>query len=274
VRLTRKKRAAVLGCGPAGLFAAHGLIRNGWDVQIYSKKRPSRLFGAQYLHAPIDFLSPMDEEPTQIDYRLEGTVEGYREKVYGPNAPHIMVSPQSLVGQHHAWDIRAAYEYAWKLYEGLVTDVVMLPQMLAEPLVSDVSVHLVVNSIPARSMCLRPDSHQFHSTQVWAMGDAPEFGQTVPIEVERDTVVCNGSRDTGWYRASNVFGHKTVEWPGGRKPPLPGVAAVEKPLYKSCDCWTRPGDLPRGTRYLAVGRYGAWSKNILSHHAYEMAVAQ
>jgi hypothetical protein len=93
------------------------------------------------------------------------------------------------------------------------------------------------------------------------MGDAPERGQVVPIDIPEDTVLCNGSRDVGYYRAARVFGHSSVEWPGARpKPPLSGVVIFSKPLTTSCTCWE--GEI------LRVGRYGTWTKGVLSHQAY------
>lgn len=280
--LRRNKNAAVLGCGPAGLFAAHALIRNGWRVRIYSRKRVSDMYGAQYLHAPIPGLSA--SRPVTLRYDLVGTVDDYREKVYGPSPEQILVSPQALESEHPAWDIREAYLAAWDRYADLITDTEVSPAFLGvgdwgtnvespSMLFLD-NFNLIVSTIPAKQMCFRPEGHRFHSTFVYAKGEAPDRGQFVDLDIPANTVICNGSRDTGWYRASNVFGHKTIEWPGRRKPPVSGVASVEKPLYSDCSCWIRPGDLPRGTRYLPLGRYGAWSKNQLSHHAFEIAARQ
>lgn len=281
MRFTRRAgRAAVLGCGPAGLFAAHGLIQNGWDVTIFSKKRKSHMFGAQYLHAPIPGLTPEDAEAVNIKYVLVGEVDDYREKVYGVN--QVATSVELLGQEHQAWDIRQAYDAAWELYADRIEDVTLDHSMLgvhkvnAGPpsprnIIDLARFTHVVSSVPLPSLCYQPDAHQFHAVKVWAMGDAPERGQYVPYHPARDNVVeCNGERDTGWYRAARVFGYSTVEWPGGRKPPLPSVAEVTKPLWSDCNCY-RDGVFPK--TFVPVGRYGQWLKGVLTHHAYATAVS-
>lgn len=272
------KRALVLGCGPAGLFAAHALVGNGWAVEIYSKSRKSHMFGAQYLHAPIPGLTQEDAEPVNLTYRLTGDLDGYRQKVYGLN--EVATSPELLDKEHLAWDIREAYDAAWERYGPLVNDKQVTPEFLGMHNFSDASAEswksdqlvmgafdLVVNTIPLPALCYQ--RHQFHSVMVWAMGDAPSHGQYVPYRPRPNTVECNGLPDTGWYRAANVFDHATMEWPWGKKPPLPGVAEVTKPLYSTCDCYQHEYPVP----FINLGRYGAWRKGILSHHAYTSAAA-
>lgn len=270
----KPKHAAVLGCGPAGLFAAHGLVEAGWDVWIYSKKRKSHLYGAQYLHAPIPGLTPPGD-PIRIKYQLEGSVDGYREKIYG--AMPVKVSPEALEMEHDAWDLRATYDAAWERYSGDITQLVLSPHVLRggelsspgdPPPLNEIGFNLIVNTIPAPILCYQPDVHQFHAARVWAYGDAPDRGQFAPYRPADGAVECNGTRDTGWYRASNIFDHVTVEWPVDRKPPLPGVAEVTKPIYTDCNCY-RDGTFP--VRFVPLGRYGQWSKGVLTHHAYTQA---
>lgn len=271
MRLRREKRAAVLGCGPAGLFATHALMENGWDVNIYSKKRKSHMFGAQYLHMPIPDL--MKDDPVEIAYRLTGTPDEYRRKVYGSNG--VTTSVEALGKTHLGWNIREAYDNAWERYAHLVIDANVTPSFLGAPQLSSEPIALdtrkfdvVISSIPLPDLCYQRDRHQFHSASIWAMGDAPGRGQYAPYRPPANTVECNGTRDVGWYRASTVFDYTTVEWPGNRKPPLPGVAEVVKPLYADCTCY-RGREL--GFKFMPVGRYGQWSKGVLSHNAYTQA---
>lgn len=249
------KRAAVLGCGPAGLFAAHAFIEAGWDVRIFSNKRRSEMFGAQYLHRPIPGLLA---HKTLVRYRLTGTADGYRRKVYGDGS-QLPVSPEELAGEHMAWDIRAAYYDAWDRYADLIEHTPAITNEVAGEIVR-AAFHRVVSSLPAPAVCV--GGHQFYAQQVWAVGDAPERGVFCPVPCQRDVVECNGDPDVGWYRVSNVFGYRTAEWPDSRKPPVDGLAAVSKPLYTDCSC------LPDVVR---VGRYGTWTKGVLSHEAYETA---
>lgn len=251
--------AAILGCGPSGLFAAHALVEKGWDVMIFSKKRRSEMFGAQYLHKPIPGLS--DGEPRTINYRLNGTAAEYREKVYGRRSG-ITVSPEEYQGQHLAWDIRQAYYDAWSLYVDRIVHLEDITNEHVWSLAESKEFDRVISTIPAPNLC-GDDRHVFDSQTVWAVGDAPERGIFCPVPVAPFEVICDGTRDTGWYRAANVFGYKTAEWMGERKPPIEGVARIEKPISTDCNCM--PG-------VLRLGRYGEWRKGVLAHDAYTKAV--
>lgn len=251
--------AAILGCGPTGLFAAHALAQLGHQVTIYSRKRRSEMFGAQYLHKPIPGLSTSD--PITIDYRLQGTADGYRDKVYSGQDVES-VSPESLVGQHQAWDIREAYYKAWAMYSSLIIDVQSIdPRWVRNELVWRQH-HVVMSSIPAKSLCY-DRTHEFNSTHVLAMGDAPERGRWVPdwFECPESTVICNGDPQVAWYRQSRIYGYGTVEWPASAILNEDHPAArVEKPISTDCDCF--------GYSIVRLGRYGKWQKGYLSHQAY------
>lgn len=255
-----KARVLVLGCGPSGLIAAHAA---SWhlnaEVKIVSVKRPSQLFGCQYLHEDIPGIPTRG--PESVSYELRGTIEGYRKKVYGSLTPPV--SPQQLAGEHLAWDLRRAYTRLWDMYEeSVVIDAKLAPTDIV-PLLNDFMPDACISSLPAPVLCQRGSGeHTFTSVPCWAIGDAPELGQMVPIApVEDFTVVCNGESEISWYRVCKVFGYSTVEWPGHkRKPPLSGVMPFNKPLSTDCDC------MPS---ILRVGRYGRWSKGVLSHEAYK-----
>jgi hypothetical protein len=250
-------RVLVLGCGPAGLIAAYAAQREfGAKVKILSVKRPSQLFGCQYLHEPIPGISDEDQWH-DMTYTLEGDAEDYRRKVYGSLTPPV--SPQHLAGNHRAWDLRVAYARLWEMFEPSITDLRLTPEMIV-PMLSDIMPDVVISSLPAPVLCQVGEQHTFTSVKCWAIGDAPELGQSVHITCQPFHVVCNGLPDTGWYRLSNCFGYGTVEWPGHRKrPPLEGVVEFSKPLITNCDC------MPS---ILRVGRYGMWRKGVLSHEAY------
>lgn len=264
MNLLRRKRnrpflVKILGAGPAGLFAAQAVYDMGGVVQLYARGRRSDLYGAQYLHAKIPGLDCGDR--AEVQYILKGTPEGYRRKVYGPDAS-LEVSPDTLAPIHDAWDIRSAYGHAWLKFSGLIQEVDLKPQALAG-IGNDVAADLVVWSIPLASQCIA--KHSFASESIWAQGDAPELGRYCSVSVDPWTVLVNGEDSPRWYRASNVFGHRTAEWPFMPKPPVNGVALVEKPIATNCDCWLKLG----GTPVLRVGRFGRWTKGELSHQAYE-----
>ena len=255
---------AIFGCGPSGLFAAWAAIQSGAKrITIISKKRRSELFGAQYLHMPIPGI---DAESTEIEYRLVGTEENYRQRVYGDNyfGP---TSVDEFAGFQEAWDIRETYNRLYDRFESYIAPVqggldgAGLRKMLSDPLKG---YDLIFSTIPLPSICMNPSVHKFRAQRIWAIGDAPERGQHCPVPCDKNRIICNGlPQDPGepdWYRVSNVFGHTTAEWPAWFYPNETVPAAeVRKLISTTCDCHPE---------LRLLGRYGRWEKGILAHQSY------
>jgi hypothetical protein len=253
----RKKmygKALILGCGPAGLFAAHAFEQAGWSITIVSKFSKGRPSGCQYLHQPIPGLT---EERTEVDYVLHGDATEYAKKVYGDPLLAGCVSAVTLQGRHPAWNLRRAYDCAWGRLHRFVRHADLPNQDAVANLIAIMKPDITVSSIPAPLLC--GCGHTFNSKKVWVAGDDPTSGRLIPFAAMPDTVVCNGDPNVGWYRKANVFGHTTIEWPIGNKPPVSYVSAIEKPVSNNCNCL--PG-------VIRVGRYGRWQKGALAHEAY------
>lgn len=261
--MSRCKRVVVLGCGPAGLFAAQAATSMGYDVEIISKLRRSEMFGAQYLHTSIPGLTD-DQHQFNVEYRLEGDLEEYLHKVYGATIPDPgKITKETLVGIYPAWDIRAAYHKAFDLFG---RDVVNHEINL------DTIIHLmgsrpalIISTIPAPSICRAPELHAFETRDIWAIGDAPERGVFAPrFSTEPNVILYDGTPYRGWYRASNIAGYYAVEWPEQNKPPISDAAVVRKPVKTTCDCWVGL----RRAKFMRLGRYGAWNRAGHTHQAY------
>ena len=251
------KKIIVLGCGPAGLVAAWAARQMESAVLIFAKKRKSHMYGAQYLHWPIPGVPAGNSQ--KIQYLMRGDEAGYRAKVYGSKWDGT-VSPEDLSEEHLAWDIRVTYDELWDRFGFQVID-----QEIGAPTIKLIQEEyhpdLIVSTIPAPSICLM--NHQFVSQDIKAAGEAPDLGIKLPYQCPENTVICNGDPEVSWYRVSNIFGHKTVEWPEWVNPPIPSTAVVQKPLRHDCTCYPE---------VLRVGRYGAWRKGYLVHHVYDDVV--
>lgn len=255
----------VLGSGPAGLMAIEAISRAVRERGAYKTVMAvtalgdkSPLYGAQYLHKPIPGIT--EDAGRMIRYALQGTIDGYRRKVYGATWDGT-VSPEDLEETHRGWDLRAAYDRLWDLHSDMINpgrvDAAWVRQVIYDE-------WYVINTIPLQALCYQ--QHGFQAREIIAAGDAPELGIKVPYYCPADNVMLNGLDEPAWYRMSSIFGHTTVEWPSEVSPPVPTAAKVLKPLRHKCDCW--PPD-----RFIGVGRYGSWRKGVLTHHAYEEVLA-
>jgi hypothetical protein len=253
-------KVAILGCGPAGLVAAHTAIGLGHKVTIFTNRViPSRLMGCQYLHAPITGYG--DVPSVRVSYRLNGTPEGYRAKVYGPDWDG-KVSPEDFIGQHDAWDIRETYRRLW--WDLFVRgDIPIVVHDVKQGNVGPAEWNdKIISSIPATALCL--SGHLFRSHAIYAAGDKSHNGSKV------NEIICDGTAGTDWYRKANVFGYETTEWPAQlfEHETNAGVLAqiqafppkwsvrVTKPLSTECTCHPE---------VIRVGRYGSWAKSVLVH---------
>lgn len=257
------KRVVVLGCGPAGLFAAHAAKRKGCDVFIISKKRRSEMYGAQYLHSEIPGLTT-GSNPFTVEYRLDGELDDYLAKVYGPEVPNRKgITKDSLVGVYPAWNIRKAYHRAWDMYHSDIVPMELSADHIPK-IIGHYRPHVLISTIPATSICAEP-GHAFDTRRIWAIGDAPERGVFAPRpSVEPNVIHYNAEPSPAWYRASLISGYAAVEWPEDSRPPLDDVAEVLKPVSTTCDCWL--GN--RKVKTVRLGRYGAWNRLGHSHQAY------
>jgi hypothetical protein len=259
----RKRVAVVLGAGPAGLLAAHAAERRGMEVNVFTAPdgeggpKKSELHGCQYLHAHIPGVESLNWHGQYVQYQIEGGVEQYRRKVYG-EAWNGTVSPDEFgpEGGHLAWDLRKLYDELWERWLPRIIPMEVTPTLAQK--IADVRGQLTFSTIPARSLCLRPGEHHFLTQDVWAMGTRSDGTPDLPYLAPNMTVLCNGNDAPRWYRAATVFGHSTLEWPDGPKPPISGVARVQKPLGTDCNCH----------RWYRLGRYGRWAKGVLVHEAY------
>lgn len=261
-------KVLVLGSGPAGLIACHTAALRGAGVLVYSRGQKSPLYGCQYLHRPIPGMTTA--EPVQVSYVLHGTTDGYRDRVYGLQTQPIAVSPETLTSEHLAWDIRQTYDALWETY-GRFVQTIDFNLRAPQGLIAELDPDVVVSTIPANVLC-RNSSHRFATEEIWAIGDAPDLGQSSPIRPDSEnTVVCNGEpfgEGASWYRTSCIFGYATTEWPGRiKKPPFPGVARVQKPLSTNCDC-EKYSTAP----IFKAGRYGLWRKGVLADSAMEATI--
>jgi hypothetical protein len=201
-----------------------------------------------------------------VHYELVGDPKGYRKKVYGA-VEDIAVSPELLETHHTAWDIRRAYDLLWDQFKESIIDYFFSTGSwlrLKDQLKEDG--WTIVSSLPAPVLCLKPGNHDFLSTPIWAMGDAPPLGRMaeVPVKLEDGTIRCSGRPEDPWYRISRVFGHSTVEWPENITAPPGGASLVRKPTYTNCDC---------NRNVIRVGRFGAWEKGLLSHSAFHVGIS-
>jgi hypothetical protein len=254
-------RVAILGCGPAGLVAAHAVVSSGHDieVEVFSRRVKSPIYGAQYLHAPIP---GMTEQPARrLHVVHHGTPEEYRTKVYGEDSD-VAVSHSTFPEWVDAWDLRATYDNLWREYSWRVRNVADIRPEFVRQLRDSDQYDAIISTVPAPALCYQKDKHTFHYQRVWAAGDAPTLGIRAPQvkHALRGAMIYDGRPNVPWYRVCNVWDHTTVEWPYSNTLPTLHAATVRKPISTDCDCFPT---------VLKLGRYGEWGKKILVHHVYQ-----
>lgn len=241
-------RVLVFGCGPAGLIATHSAVLSGHDVTVLSRKEKSFIGGAQYLHEPIPEITKPDPDGI-IQVEMWGSEGGYAEKVYGDKMAETSWRDFAPGGLVLAWDLRKTYDTLWRMYEGKVVNMDLTSDRIRD---SVNGADLVISSIPAKSLCIRRDIHQFQKQKVLISHRAGR------LDGDGNTIIYNGDPEYPWYRWSTIFGVQ-----GGYEYPVGEIVAdakvISKPLKTNCTCWKQ---------IVRVGRYGRWEKRALTHHAF------
>jgi hypothetical protein len=243
-------RVCVIGCGPAGLFAAEACRVLGAEYRILSPKpEPSIITGAQYLHRPIPSLTSPDPDG-MIRFEKMGSRDGYAMKVYGNMA--MPVSWDTFdEGVYPYWSLREVYARAWTLHDAVIFDQAVQPEDIAG---LQTQYDLIINTAPLKALCLQ--GHDFTSQSVFITAPQELYGK------RENKIVYNGLRAVGWYRWSLINGISCYEFPKSPNSQQIKTHEIKKPLANFCDCHPR---------MLRVGRYGEWKKGKLTHHAYEEA---
>lgn len=246
------KSVVILGCGPAGLFAAQACELSGIVPVIISQKKQSIIYGAQYLHHPIPGLVGKDDT-FLVHTMRNGTSEGYAERVYG-DAQRV-TSWDILQPVTPAWELRAAYQRAWEKFEPVIVDQPVDANDVGE---LSATFDLVISTIPRWTICRNPQ-HRFPSRAImvrpkveFEIGGAPD-----------NYVIYNGTPEGIWYRCSSIRGYESTE--AIAHPSLVGQGwdIGFKIMDTNCDC------------HLGVvhcGRMGRWQSGILTHDAFFSAV--
>lgn len=242
------KKVAILGTGPAAMFAAHAASAFPVEITILGPKTPSVLRGAQYLHKHVPGITDPQCD-FWVDYMKLGTIDGYSQKVYGEQRPDVSwnLYPD---GQHPAWDLRLAYRTAYSMYHKLIVPVHLKPEDISA---IDQDYDLVISTIPLP--VLVGNWAWFNYQEVWITSWECDAAEPAVI-------VYNGMLDGGWYRYSQIQGWAALE--RSFNPNDGQAVAVKKPLGYDESRALVPLD------WLLVGRYGAWNKKALAHDSYKL----
>lgn len=235
---------AVLGCGPAGLLAAHAAVLAGREPLIWAPGgTPSPPAPGVFLHRSIPVLSPAKPD-AMVYFRKIGSEAVYARKVYGKVVPTSWTKFDN--GPCPAWALGPVYQTLWELYGDLVQ-----PRTVKGTDIADIvaSYRLVINTAPLERLCI--GEHSFPRRDTWYVGKTPSW-------IRYNEMVYNGMEFTPWFRASNFFGRELTEFATDPGHAFRGM----KVQPTDCDC--HPG-------MLRVGRWGSWQPGVLLHHAYEEA---
>lgn len=262
---------AILGCGPAGLLAAEAVSVSGHTPVILSRKVPSAIFGAQFLHREIPGITAVEPDFT-IDVIKSGTEQGYAFNTYGRSDAPVSWGAYSEDRPMVGWDLKKAYATLWDKFRNDIFHTEIDAQVIAH--LSE-NYPIMYSTVPMDRICRR--HHEFKAQKIWVWhGPGDNLIEGVN---DGNYLYYNGLTPQGsdypmdmfgppWYRFSQLNQYQAWEY---SSPPASGafppgdqqLSEGIKPLSNNCDCYS---DLRR------VGRFGRWEKGQLTHHAYEQVL--
>lgn len=113
------REVAIIGCGPAGLLAAHAAVLCDYAPTVLAARvEPSPTAPAVFIHRPIPDLCSAEPDAV-VRFVKRGTSHGYAQKVYGD--PEHPTSWEKFGAEAMpAWALAPVYGELWHLYSGAV----------------------------------------------------------------------------------------------------------------------------------------------------------
>ena len=248
---------AVIGCGPAGLAAAHAAIGLGAEVTIIAPisegQTPQR--GPLVLQRPIPGITTDHPDGYIRQIVIGGDILKYRYKLYGDI--NINIQGDMLREGYHAWSHTRTYDELWRRYiERHQINVRHEDRYI--PGYELATLHqqydLVVSTAPLNKLCMNYVAHQFRFAQV-AITAGPSYPDQPP-----DCTIFNAGDEYKWVRSALLFGAGSTEWLPGEAPAQAGqVRIIRKPISTACECFPH---------ILRTGRFGAWRNETWVDTAY------
>jgi len=239
-------KVIVVGCGPAGLAAAHAAVGQGAEVTIFAPHSKREQLGPLLLQRPIPGINQDHPDFTLRQIVIDGSILDYRTKLYGD--VNIGINGDILKEYVPGWDHRKTYDLLWDRYEELIEHHWVTSDELAH---LHEYADLVVSTANAQQMCF-VSAHNFMSQPVMIARRA-----SLPNQPDNLTVFNGGDR-YDWVRSAIIGGHASTEWPVtvGYKS---GSKLISKPIATDCTCFPH---------VLRTGRYGAWKNEVWVDTAY------
>ncbi len=237
----------VIGCGPAGLAAAHAAVGLGADVQIIGPKKRTPQHGPVFLQQPIPGISNTHPDGYIKQLVIGGSILDYKLKLYGD--VNISITSDGILREGiHTWSVQRAYVNMWEMYSRLIVDTSLKPDE-----VDELRADLIISTAPAPDLCLERGcniagctthmTHEFKSIPIALFFEASYPNQPI------NTIIYNAHEEPKWVRSSNVFGNEVTEYKPEDAPQEPDLI-IRKPLSTNCDCHPH---------VLRCGRFGAWN---------------
>jgi hypothetical protein len=246
-------RVVIIGCGPAGLAAAHAAFGLGCDVVIYAPKQKTPQRGPLLIQRPIPGINVSHPDGSIRQFVVGGSILDYRYKLYGD--VNIGINGDILKPVYHACRHQETYDQLWRRYKHAITDRIVSKLEMTR---IDRDGDLVVSTANAMLMCDRypypaeNGGHEFVSAEV-----AVTTMASYPNQPD-NTIVFNAGTEYPWVRSSKIFGAEVTEWLANDEMPV-YARLIRKPISNTCNCYPK---------VLRTGRFGAWRNETWVDTAY------
>jgi hypothetical protein len=223
-------KVAVLGTSMSGFMAAHAATEfcktKGFDVPevvLYGPSQKYRPAGARFYERKVPGI---DVEAFMVKCEVAGSFDDYANKIEGPITIYNKPRPDFL-----AYDYHTAYSVLFDKFKDHI-----VPQLFNRESLETYpwfDFDFVINTMPRPTFYHPDEMGMFAASRQWRMDESID-DETMSYRthggVSNNHMIFDGTKQSSFYRISQLFTLMTVEWAYTHKPPIAGAYLEILPL--------------------------------------------
>lgn len=217
-------KVGIIGTGMTALVAAQAVTNFDpmSQVTIYGPNEKPVAAGARWYERNIPGVEVMSRMCKTMSI---GDPEHYADKLGNPVSLYFRARNNFL-----AYNFHDAHEFLWEKFRHNTLEISPEYDLINDSDWS--SFDYVINTSPRPNFFEKSGHHLFAATRHWRIDE--NSGTTNPYATpgnhDKNLMIFDSSKDSSWFRMTQLFGLISVEFPYAKRPPIDGLSLEILPL--------------------------------------------